>query len=193
MKKLSVLFILVMIFLLSGCSYKSTNISIEPYKIHFLSFNKYAKTIYIDKFTDNRANKNIIAVVTDNKGNNLGYSTTQTNFSKWYDAAVTRALRANGFVVVNSMKNASLIISGKIKNILTTFNKSNLTKENLTGYISLKLIIKQGNTTITKTISEHISKYNGLTVNNKDFKQEIKTLLNDSIRLIVKNIINLKE
>ncbi len=192
MKALVVLFISVTIFLLSGCSYKSGTISIEPYNVNFLSFNNHAKTVYISHFTDNRVHKNIIAIVTDNKGNNLGYSTTETNFSKWYEAAVKKALKANGFIVVNSMKNASLVISGKIKNLLATFNKSNLTKENLTGYISLQLIIKHANTTITKTISEHISKYNGLTVTNKDFKQEIKTLLNDSIKLMIRNIMNVK-
>ncbi len=192
MKTISLLFISVIIFFLSGCSYKGGVISVKPYTVNFLSFSKYAQSVYLNKFQDERIHKNIIAVVTDNKGNNLGYSTTQTNFSKWYDVAIKKALKANGVIVVKSPDKASLKISGKINNIIATFNKSDLTKENLTGFISLKLIIKKGNITITKTISEHINKYNGISVSNQDFKKEIKTLLDDSVRMIVKNILNVK-
>jgi len=191
MRKLSVLLITFGIFLFSGCSYKSNSITAEPYKVSFLNFTNTHKKIYINSFKDNRANKKIVAVVTNNDGDNLGYSTSDTDFSKWYKNALENALSANGFMIVQDPNSADIKINLELNKLLATFNKSELTKENLTGVISLKLIIKKGSETITKTISENISKYNGISVSNDSFKKQIQTLLDDSIKLIVKNLANL--
>ena len=188
-KKIFLVFLLLF-FGLSGCSYKNTSLSIEPYKVNFLSFNSVNRSIFIDSIEDKRAHKNIVAVITNNNGDNLGYKTTQSDFVLWYKNALEKALKANGFKVAISKKSADLSIKLYIKKILVTFNKDILTKENLTGNISLILVIKEGKDTITKKISENISKYNGLTVSDETFTKEIKILLDDSIRLIVKNLLD---
>ncbi len=188
MRKLGLVFVTIGIFLLSGCSYKSSSIDIKPYQVSFLSFKNTHKSVYINSFKDERTNKKIVAVVTNNDGDNLGYTTSNVNFGVWYKNALKKALNANGFIMVTNPKNATFKINLVLNKLFVTFNKSELIKENLTGTISLQLIIKKGNETITKTISENISKYNGLTVSNETFQKQIEALLNDSIKLIIKNL-----
>ncbi len=189
MKKIFLVFLLLF-FGLSGCSYKNTSLDIKPYKVNFLSFNNVNRSVFIDSIKDERAHKNIVAVITNNNGDNLGYKTAQTDFVYWYKNALDKALKANGFNVTGLEKDADLSIKLFIKKILVTFNKDILTKENLTGTISLTLIIKENKETITKNISENISRYNGLTVSDETFTKEIKTLLDDSIKLIVRNLLD---
>ena len=188
MKKLSLVFMVMAIFLLSGCSYKGSSITVEPYKVSFLSFKNAHKSVYLSSFKDERVNKKIVAVVTNNNGDNLGYATTETDFKIWYKNALIKALNANGFVISKNPNSADIQINLILNKLLVTFNKSILTKENLIGTISLKLIVKKGRETITKNISENISKYNGLTVSNETFLKQVETLLNDSIKLIIKNL-----
>ncbi len=188
MKKLSLVFMVIAIFLLSGCSYKGSSITVEPYKVSFLSFKNAHKSIYLSSFKDERVNKKIVAVVTNNNGDNLGYATTETDFKIWYKNALKKVLSLNGFTVITSPNHADMQLNLILYKLLVTFNKSELIKENLTGTISLKLIIKKGDKTITKNISENISKYNGLIASNETFKKVIETLLNDSVKLIIKNL-----
>ena len=188
MKKLSLVFIVIGIFLLSGCSYKGSSIDIKPYQVSFLSFKNAHKSVYLSSLKDERVNKKIVAVVTNNNGDNLGYATTNVNFITWYKNALKKALNANGFITTDDPNSANMQINLILNELLVTFNKSILTKENLTGTISLKLIVKKGRETITKNISENISKYNGLTVSNETFQEQVETLLNDSIKLIIKNL-----
>ncbi len=190
MKKIFIFLSFVMLLFLGGCSYKSSTLQIEPYKVNFLNFYKQKSTIYLGNIKDNRLNKNLIALVTNSEGDNLGYDTSNTDFIKWYKDALKKALKINGFSLVNSPKKDTEIVSIELNNLLVTFNKSELTKENLAGQITLKLIIKEKNQTITKTISEHIKKYNGITISSKDFKKEINILLSDSVKMIVKGIMN---
>ena len=188
MKKLGLILTLIGMFLFSGCSYKNSSIIVEPYKVNFLSLKNTHKSIYLNSFKDNRTNKNIVALITNDNGDNLGYATTEVDFKAWYKNALEKALNANGFSITKNPNNANIKINLTLNRLLVTFNKSKLTKENLTGTISLKLVIKRANDTITKTISENISKYNGLTVSNETFQKQIQILLNDSIKLIVKNL-----
>ncbi len=188
MKKISLAFMALGIFLLSGCSYKGSSIDIKPYQVSFLSFRNAYKSVYLSSFKDKRANKKIVAIVTNNNADNLGYATTNVNFVTWYKDALKKALNANGFITTDDPNSANMQIELILNELLVTFNKSLLTKENLTGTISLKLIIKKEGETITKNISENISKYNGLTISNETFQKQVETLLNDSIKLIIKNL-----
>lgn len=188
MKKISLAFMALGIFLLSGCSYKGSSIDIKPYQVSFLSFRNAYKSVYLSSFKDKRANKKIVAIVTNNNADNLGYATTNVNFVTWYKDALKKALNANGFITTDDPNSANMQIELILNELLVTFNKSLLTKENLTGVISLKLIIKKEGETIIKNISENISKYNGLTVSNETFQKQVETLLNDSIKLIIKNL-----
>ena len=191
MKKLGLILTLIGMFLFSGCSYKNSSIIVEPYKVNFLSLKNTHKSIYLNSFKDNRTNKNIVALITNDNGDNLGYATTEVDFKAWYKNALEKALNANGFSITKNPNNANIKINLTLNRLLVTFNKSKLTKENLTGTISLQLVIKRANDTITKTISENISKYNGLTVSNETFQKQIQILLNDSIKLIIKNLTNM--
>ncbi len=188
MKKLGLILTMIGIFLFSGCSYKNSSITVEPYKVSFLSFKNAHKSVYLNSFKDERVNKKIVAVVTNSNGDNLGYATTDVDFKAWYKNALKKALNANGFIVTTNPNNANIKTDLILNELLVTFNKSELTKENLTGTISLQLVIKKANETITKTISENISKYNGLSVSNETFKKQVQTLLDDSIKLIIKNL-----
>lgn len=191
MKKLGLIVAVTGIFLFSGCSYKNSSITVEPYKVSFLSFKNAHKSVYLNSFKDDRVNKKIVAVVTNNNGDNLGYATTDVDFKAWYKNALKKALNANGFIISKNPNSADIKINLTLNELLVTFNKSELTKENLTGTISLELVIKRANETITKTISENISKYNGLSVSNETFKKQIQTLLNDTVKLIIKNLNNI--
>ncbi len=191
MKKLSLILTMIGIFFFSGCSYKNSSITVEPYKVSFLSFKNTHKNVYLNSFKDERVNKKIVAVVTNSNGDNLGYTTTDVNFAAWYKNALKKALNANGFIVTDNPNSADMQINLTLNELLVTFNKSELIKENLTGSISLQLVIKKANETITKTISENISKYNGLTVSKETFKKQVQTLLNDSVKLIIKNLTNI--
>ncbi len=188
MKKLSLLIISFLFLFISGCSYKNTILQIAPYKVNFVSFKKQNKKIFIDKILDQRPDKSILAIVTNDNGDNLGYFVSTTDLIKWYRNALKKALNANGFEITNSKKDSSVVIDIKIKKLLATFNKSKLTKANLFGDVRLKLIIHTKNETITKNISEQIKSYNGLIVDDKDFEKEIKTLLSDSIKMIIKGL-----
>ncbi len=188
MKKISLAFVIIGIFVLSGCSYKGSSIDIKPYQVNFLSFRNAYKSVYLSSFKDKRANKKIVAIVTNNNADNLGYATTNVNFAAWYKDALKKALNANGFITTDDPSSANMQIELILNELLVTFNKSLLTKENLTGTISLKLIVKKEGETIIKNISENISKYNGLTVSNETFQKQVETLLNDSIKLIIKNL-----
>ncbi len=182
-------FTLLSVFvLLVGCAYRGKVLQVEPYKTTFIASTPQHQKIYIQDVKDTRANKSIIAVVTNSDGDDLGYDTSSTDFVKWYKDALKKSLKANGYEVVKSPKNAQKKITLQLKNLLVTFNKSNLTKANLFGYIKLKLIIQQNNQTITKQISERIKNYTPLIADTKDFKKEIKTLLNDSVKMIVKGL-----
>jgi len=191
MKKLGLIVAVTGIFLFSGCSYKNSSITVEPYKVSFLSFKNAHKSVYLNSFKDDRVNKKIVAVVTNNNGDNLGYATTDVDFKAWYKNALKKALNANGFIISKNPNSADIKINLTLNELLVTFNKSELTKENLTGTISLELVIKRANETITKTISENISKYNGLSVSNETFKKQVQTLLNDTVKLIIKNLNNI--
>lgn len=193
MKKLSILFISIGLLFFGGCSYKNSTITIAPYKVNFLSFANRHRKVYINSVKDNRTNKQIVAVVTNDKGDNLGYTTTTQDFTKWYKNALQKALEANGFSLAKDKKQSDMSIDLSLNELVVTFNKSELIKENLTGHIALKLILHQGKETITKNISESISKYNGLTVSEDTFKEQVQILLNDSIKLIIKNLKHTQE
>jgi uncharacterized lipoprotein YajG len=188
MKKLGILIITLGVLFLSGCSYKNSTVAIAPYKVNFLSFSNKHKRIYINSIKDDRTNKHIVAVITNSKGDNLGYITTTQNFIKWYKNALQKALMANGFFITNNKKQSDMSIDLILKELLVSFNKNEFIKENLTGRISLKLILHAKKETITKNISENTSKYNGLTISKEGFKEQLQTLLNDSVKLIVKNL-----
>jgi len=174
--------------MLSGCAYKDRALQVEPYKADFVTAYKKALKVYIKNIKDERENRQIVAIITNDKGDNLGYETSATDFVQWYKDALKKALEANGFQIVGSEKDADETIELSIKNILSTYNKSNLTKANLFGDIELSLTIKKGNQTIVKRIAEQLKSYTPLIADEEDFKKQIETLLNDSVRMIVEGV-----
>ena len=180
----AVLFLVI----LSGCAYKDSSLLIQPYKADFIHITQKPEKIYIKNIIDERENRGIIAIITDSQGDNYGYETSDTNFIKWYEDALKKALELNGYEIVNSSCKADETIELRIEKILSTFDRSNLTKANLFGDIKLSLTIEKGTQTITKEISEHIKSYTPIIADKEDFINQIEILLNDSIKMIVKGL-----
>lgn len=154
MKKVIFLIFLTLFF---GCSNKNEVITLSPY---YANGTKTAtqKQICNLNFEDKRTNKSVIATIKSLNGDVKQYLTTNKDIKMWFLDALNSEFKARGITTgCENSQNSINISLATLKAEIQGFSK-----ENMTGVGEIFIVIKQGNTTHTKRVSQTQSEFSPL-------------------------------
>ncbi|MBP3675703.1 MAG: hypothetical protein IJ964_04145 [Campylobacter sp.] len=166
---------------LTGCTSSSSVLSLSSYTP--VGLNLTQKEISINSITDTRANKSIIATITDSKGSVEHSVIMAEDLKQTFAKALQMELKASNAILGG--QNPSIV---DIEIIEFSANLSGYSGQNLQGKSKLKIKIKNGDTIITKTISQPQGKYTPLP-RVSAFQPFITDMLNDMVRATTRAIL----
>jgi len=188
MKKLN--YLLMLILMLGGCSYKNNPIALEPYKADYAGKNVQNKTtVFLSEVKDMRKDQRSIGyVLEDSKKTVTLYS--EDNFKQKYKNGLGYALNIAGFNTNISKNDASIIVEVFIKDITLVYTNETF-DENLKGQIVVQVVVKEGQKVLTFNFKQKSSKWITPSYNSKDIAPFLHELFTDSINDVVSKLATL--
>lgn len=181
----SIFYLVAIMLLVSGCSYKNEAINLESYKAQYTGpIAKEKKSVYVKVVQDIRKDKRSIGY-TQNDGEKMTTLYSEVDFVKRYKKGLGYAFNIAGFDT--ETKNASLVIEVNIKKIELVYNNKNF-DTNLKGTLIVEVIIQKGNKTITHNFRQQASKWIKPSFKSKDLEPFLYTLFVDNINDIVSKL-----
>jgi len=177
---------LLLIFLFGGCAEKiKTNI--KPYESLY-SGKRAEQSIEIISIKDNRKDKTVSKIVDGDKIVK-NYDTKQ-DIEQWYIEAFKKDFYASNLNYED--KNSKFKVSIEILEVQVKYLKSKLAGKNLQSDIKILLIIKKGNKTYEKIVTNHQEKWNIPIFDAKGFEkflfESMSNSVVNSVNIILKTI-----
>ncbi|WP_279061445.1 hypothetical protein [Campylobacter lanienae] len=171
--------IAVFMVILVGCGGSSSVLTLKDYTPTKYTYSP--KKVTINSIIDTRSNRNLVATITDSKGN-LNHSVIlDKSLKDIFANSLNKELEANGVI-----KGSDIVVDIEIAQF--SANLSGYSGENLKGQSKVIIKIQKGDTTTTKTISQLQSKYTPLPIASA-FEPFINDMLNDMVLATSKAIL----
>jgi len=177
--------LIVMVILMSGCSYKNEAIELPSYKTQYLSqATQDPSSVSFLAVTDAREDKTSIGHVEAN-GQITSKFYSNVDFAERYKEGLTNALKSAKFNLRNNPAGADATIDVKIKDIQLVYNDTNKFDENLHGKIIVEVTLKKQGKEIVQTFTQKQGKWIKPSYSSKDIEPFLYTIFTDSINSIV--------
>ena len=180
MKNIVLIILIGVLFL--GCT-KRLETNLDPYVTMYQNKKQNISVNFLG--VEDKRDTTIVSTVLDDGVVQEQYGVSN-NIKIWYREAFIRELK-NIDMYENNMAMVAILVN--IKKIEATYNKDRLDKKNMQAEISLELVIKKGNKTITSNISIHQTAYKLIVSDASDFANILNETMQDSVSKTVSILI----
>jgi uncharacterized lipoprotein len=186
MKKL--VYLIVVTFLMLGCTYKNEPISLYSYKAEYSGEKtKGSESIFISVVEDTRVDKRSIGHILENSEKTVNlYS--ESDFAKQYQEGLGYALNIAGFQTVGSAAEATMVLEVYIDDVKIVHTGKSF-DENLKGEILTHIVLKKGDEVSTFNFKQKSGVWKTMSYSSKDLEPFLYTLFSDNINDIVSKLV----
>lgn len=180
----NIFYLVILSFLIGGCSYKNEAISLQSYKTQYTGPTaKKQKSVYLKVVQDSRMDKRSIGYrLKGSEQSTKLYS--DANFADKYKEGLMHALNIAGFNTDTNANDATLVMEVYIKNIEIVYNDKYF-DANLKGKMEIDTIVKIGEKVITQNFRENETDWIKPSFNSKDLEPFLYRLFSNSINNII--------
>jgi uncharacterized lipoprotein YajG len=188
MNKLTFVSLACAVFLVSGCSFKSTKVEFAPATSVYMGEKAYSKA-YIKSFEDVRSDKNVLGNIKNKSGEVLNMMITSQNMAEWFGAAFEKEMRTAGFAPVSIEADADASYAFALKKLDATYTQSDLSGKNLQLVMDIEVKITKKGETITKQYKYNEQKWTKPLFNSEALKDILEPFAKEGVAATVKDLV----
>lgn len=187
MKSLFYLVSIILIF--GGCSYKNEVVNLEAYKADYAgSILDNKKSVYLQFVKDLREDKQNIGYTLEDGSKALKlYS--NTDFAKKYKEGILEALHMAGFNLNTTQNDTAWIIKVYITKMEIVYDDKWFS-ENLHGEMEVKVVLQSTKGKFSQSFQQKLGKWIMPSFHSKDLEPFLSELVSNSINGVVSNLAN---
>jgi hypothetical protein len=179
-----------LVFLVSGCSYKSQALYFDPYipKNHTVASGLTLEKVYLKSVVDLRPSPEVLGTVIDTNGNPTIHAASGEVVSLWLYEALKSGLEARGIAVISKPQKDAKTLVIHLEELQAQYNETLLKTDNLRASMTLKVQITKGANAITKNISQESLQWHKPIRDTAAFKPILQGLMQDVIERTVNEV-----
>lgn len=182
--------IIGLVFIISGCAYKSQALYFDPYKPKDYSISPALslQKVYLKSVVDLRPSPEVLGVVIGVDGNPVTHAASGEVVALWLHEALKSGLEARGIAVISEPQKDAKILNIHLQELQAQYNEALLKTDNLRASMTLKLEIIKDNKTITKNISQESLQWHKPIRDTQAFKPILQELMQDIVERAVSEV-----
>ena len=182
--------IIGLVFIISGCAYKSQALYFDPYKPKDYSISPALslQKVYLKSVVDLRPSPEVLGVVIGVDGNPVTHAASGEVVALWLHEALKSGLEARGIAVISEPQKDAKILNIHLQELQAQYNEALLKTDNLRASMTLKLEIIKVNKPITKNISQESLQWHKPIRDTQAFKPILQELMQDIVERAVSEV-----
>lgn len=182
--------IIGLVFMISGCAYKSQALYFDPYipKSHSISASATLQKVYLKSVVDLRQTPEILGIVANKDGKPTIHATSGEIISLWLHEALRAGLEAKGIAVISEPQKDAKTLVVHLNKFQAQYKEALLEGDNLHASMAIKAVISNGAKTITKNISQENLQWHKPIRDTQAFKPVLQGLMQDVVERTIAEV-----